>query len=116
MKTINGATLLEPIRDDDALIAIHRLFAGEHLVAEVGQRISRRSWLARERPECFVRVVPEGLDRAEAMVCTREIDVQDTTPGAAPWQTRRLVWPQQWLPKDHRLVSEFPERFVPVKG
>jgi hypothetical protein len=113
MKTENGAAeLLEPLHDRDALIGTRRLWAGEHLVCEVGQRVDRRSWFVPAHREIFVEVLPAGLDCSRAVRCISPIDVQDARPGIPPWAIRRLCWPGQLLAADDPLALAFPDRFA----
>jgi hypothetical protein len=112
VKTVNGAEIVEALKDADALIATTRLWSGEHVIAEAGQRVNRRSWFVPTHADLFVEVQPAGLDRGLAVRCVSAVDVRDERPGAQPWATRRLCWPGQLLSRDDELVIGYPARFA----
>lgn len=112
MKTVNGAEIVEALQDADALIATTRLWSGEHVICEAGQRVDRRSWFVPTHPDVFVEVQPAGLDRGLAVRCVSAVDVPDERPGAPPWATRRLCWPGQLLRRGDELAIRYPARFA----
>jgi hypothetical protein len=112
VRTVNGAEILEAIKDSDAVIAIVRIFSGMHLVAEFGQRFSYHDPLVRADPSAFIPVLRPGVDPAAAMRCIAAIDMQSDLPGADPSHTRRLAWPGELLNRTDDLVCRYPDRFV----
>jgi hypothetical protein len=112
MRTVNGAEILEAVKDSDAVIATTTLFRGMYAVALPGQRFSFRDAMVREHPEAFVSVRRPGVDPSAAMRCIRAIDQQNTEPGAPSWATRRIAWPGQLFNRDDELVSAHPDYFA----
>jgi hypothetical protein len=108
-------TILQQVDDRDAVIALHRLFSGQHMVCEVGQKLPRWAWVVAERPSDFVAVAPADLDRADAVRCLSAVDVPDESPNAAPWMMKRVAWPGQWLHRDDPIVLAHPRCFAPLE-
>jgi len=116
VRTINGTTILEAVKDSDAVIATATLFSGMYAVALPGQRISYRNPLVRQHPECFVPVLGPNVDPDAAVRCVSAVDQRSSQPDAPPWATERLCWPGQLLPDDDPVVLAYPDRFAPPGG
>jgi hypothetical protein len=105
--------ILRPVADEDAVICVHRVFAGMHLVAEVGERFALTSWVVHEQPDCFVSVC-RNVPRARAFVARESICKPSQKPGAQPWQVDVVVWARQWIDRDDPLVDLHPNLFAPL--
>jgi hypothetical protein len=112
VRTENGAEIVEALKDVDAVICVSRIFSGEHLMCEIGQRYSFRNPMVRADPEAFVPVLRASVDPASARRCIAAIDIQSDGPGAAAWHTRRLAWPGQLFDRHDQLVLAYPDRFA----
>ena len=112
MRTENGAAeLLEAVKDEDAVVCVSRIFSGEHLICERGERYSVRNPAVRADPSAFVPVLRPGVDPATAVRCVAPIDQRNTRPNAPPWATERLCWPGELLDRADQLVLAHPAHF-----
>jgi hypothetical protein len=109
------------LRDEDASLCIRSagavhvagevgIVVGEPVGARPGDRIPTKSKLVKDNPTAFVKVVPPGLKREDALVAL--VDMAAEPSFRNPTDPVRRVYAGQWVPRDSPFVASHPYAFA----